>query len=451
MISWTDLARRMGAPRPGTSPSRRFFLGGSASLLALPWLESLAARNAHAATPPKRLIYYFVPNGKLMSGWTPKGVGNSWQLSPTLMPLAAVKSKLTCISGLDMAPAIGQGDHARGGAAFLTCAPLTPGLPIKLGVSCDQIAAQRFGTATRFASLQFGTGMDQVGTCDGHSCIYTSNISWATPSQPMAKISDPLVAFERLFKGMSPVASTKDEDRRRAYRKSVLDFAVADIKRLDGRLAVTDRSKLDQYLTGVRDLEKRIVADANGGGGASAACPASPTAPVVTTNDYFQHVKLFTDIMVLALQCDLTRVVSFMYSIVQTSRNYARVGADGGHHDLSHSTGADAERKLLIIDKYETTEFASLLTKLDAIDEGGTTLLDNTLAYYSNELSDGNAHSHKNLPTLLAGRAGGVKTDRHLMMPAGTPMANLFVSMLRAVDVPVDKFGDSNGSIPLTS
>lgn len=236
VISWTDLARRLGAKRLPTSPSRRFFLGGSATLLALPWLESIAPRTARAETPPVRLVYYFVPNGKVMSGWKPTGTGTAWQLSPTLAPLEKVKSKLMCISGLDMEPADrGTGDHAHGGASFLTCAPLTPGLPIKLAVSCDQVAAQRFGTATRFPSLQFGTGEDQTGTCDGHPCVYVSNISWATPSQPMPKLNDPLVAFERMFKGTSTTESTKDADRRRAYRKSVLDFAVNDLKRLDGR------------------------------------------------------------------------------------------------------------------------------------------------------------------------------------------------------------------------
>ena len=425
--------------------SRRWFLGGAGTMIAVPMLESLMPKTSRAEPipTPKRILAYYVPCGIHMPAWTPSG-GPDLVLSPTLAPLNKVKEKLLVITGLQNLPARpdGPGDHASGTGCFLTCAhPFkTDGTGIKNGISMDQVAANTLKKLTRIPSLQVGTdGGGGTGNCDsGYSCAYARNISWASDTQPLPKSTSPQVVFDTLFAGFDPKATLAEQERRLKYKKSVLDYALNEANSLKGKLAAADALKLDEYMGGVRDLEKKLTAPM-----ATCTVPTRPGADI----DFVAKSKLMNDLMVLAFQCDQTRVISFMLGNAGDNRSFDFIGVSGGHHEISHHGGLTENfDKLKKIDYWEVQQLADLLGKMDAITEpNGMTLLDNSLVFFSSEIEDGDAHRHTNLPVVVAGRAGGAfKTNRHLKVPA-TPLANLFTSMLNAVDVPNDKFGDGTG------
>lgn len=429
--------------------SRRWFLGGAGTMIALPMLESVMTRTSRAApgAAPKRILAYYVPCGIHMPTWTPAG-GPELVLSPTLAPLAKVKEKLLVLSGLQNLPARpdGPGDHASGTGCFLTCAhPFkTDGAGIKNGISMDQVAANELKKFTRIPSLQIGTdGGGGTGNCDsGYSCAYARNISWASDTQPLPKSTSPQVVFDTLFAGFDPKATLAEQQRRLKYKKSVLDYALGEANALKGKLAAVDQLKLDEYMNGVRDLETKLAAPM-----ATCTLPARPAADY----DFVAKSKLMADLMVLAFQCDQTRVISFMLGNAGDNRSFDFLGVSGGHHEISHHGGLAANfDKLKQIDKWEVSQLAYLLEKMDAITEpNGMTLLDNSAVFFSSEIEDGDAHRHTNLPVIVAGRAGGAfKTNRHLKI-SPTPLANLFTAMLNACDVPNTKFGD-DGTGPLT-
>lgn len=427
--------------------SRRRFLGGAGTLVALPFLQSLLPREVRAApAPPRRLLFFYVPCGIHMAAWTPTTAGDDYALSPILQPLAAVKSELLLMTGLANKPGRpeGAGDHAGGTSAFLTCTHVNKSeSDIRCGVSVDQLAAKALGQSTRFASMQFGIeGGGSVGGCDsGYSCAYTRNISWAGPMTPLQKTVSPQVAFDILFAGTDATATQADQQRRQRYRKSVLDHALGQAQSLQGKLGQSDRRKLDEYMTGVREVEQRLDS-------LQALCVSGgrPAADVT----YPEQVRLMTDMMVLAFQCDLTRVITFMLNNAATGRSYDFIGVSGAHHELSHHMGMQENfDKLTKIDTWEVQQLAYLLTRMSAIKEGEGTMLDNSLVFFSSEIEDGNAHRHTNLPVLLAGKCGGaVRPGRHLAYHGDPPLANLFIAMLGAVGVKVDKFGD-DGTAPL--
>lgn len=437
--------------------SRRAFLRGAgtmaAATIALPFLESLQPRRAGAApTPPRRLLAWYVPCGIVMKDWTPPGMGGAnWPLTPILQPLAALKSKITILTGLANRPAIpdGPGDHASGTAAFLTARHpyKTDGVNIKNGISVDQVAAGVIGAKSPFPSLQLGIdGGTSVGGCDsGYSCAYARNISWAGDATPLPKLVNPQAVFDRLFAGTDALLSPEEKARRLRYKTSVLDFVTEDARRLQSRLGATDRRKVDEYLTGVRALETRLQTATN-------TCNAGPRPP--DNFDYPAQVALMTDLMVLALQCDQTRVISFMLGNAGSNRTYEHLGIPDAHHELSHHMG-DAGKlgKLTRIDTWEVQQLAGLLAKMDKIDEGGSSLLDNSIVFFSGEIEDGNTHSHLNMPVLVAGKAGGAfakAAGRHIVYGTERSFGDLFLTFLQALEVPgVTAFGD-NGKMPLS-
>ncbi|MCB9588837.1 MAG: DUF1552 domain-containing protein [Polyangiaceae bacterium] len=430
--------------------SRRHFLGGAAATVALPFLPSLFGRSAHAGEPgtAKRFMAFYVPCGIHMQRWTPSTTGADYQLTPILEPLSAVKQKLLVLSGLGNAPLKpeGAGDHAAGTAGFLTCRHIakTSGESIRNGISIDQVFANALAEQTRIPSLQLGIdGGGGIGDCDsGYSCAYARNISWASETQPLPKTTNPKVVFDSLFDGFDPNATAEAIARRRKFRSSVLDYVNQDANSLKNKLGKTDQRKLDEYLTGVRSLEQRVQ-DAT-----ELACD-----PIERPGDNYtfpEHVKLMLDLTVMAFQCDVTRVVSFMLGNAGSGRSYEFIGVSGAHHQISHHQDLQENfDKLTAIDIWEVTQLAYLLERLDAIDEGGRSILDNSAIFFSSEIEDGNSHSHFNMPIVLAGGLGGdLPTGRHIKYGNKEPVANLFLRLAQGMGVPQGSFGD-DGTAPL--
>ena len=447
--------------------SRRSMLRGLGTTLALPFFEAMLPPRATAATlaartgrardhAPRRLIVLYVPNGMNMSRWTPLAEGPGFELSATLEPLAALRDEILVLSGLtnDRARANGDGggDHARACAAFLTASqPVkTDGAGIRAGISLDQLAAHEIGNRTRFRSLELGCDPGaQSGQCDsGYSCAYTSNLSWSTPHTPMAKETNPRLVFDRLFLGDDPAESAEVRERRLREKKSILDFVRADAAALEAKLGAEDRRKLDEYTTSVRELERRI--DRAAGGEAALACEGERPAGIPAA--YPDHVRLMSDLIVLAFQCDVTRIATFMLANEGSGRSYPFAGAPEGHHELSHHGGDAAKlEKIAKIDRFHAGELAHLVQRLKEIDEGGESLLHRSMVLYGSGISDGNKHNHEELPILLAGRGGGtIRTGRHVRYPKETPIANLYLALLDRMDVPAAAFGDSNGRLELS-
>lgn len=434
--------------------SRRTILRGLGTALALPALEAMAPARASAAAAaaPLRTAYFFVPNGIHMADWKPSAIGSNWELPYTLQPLAKVKSKLNVLSGLthDKARANGDGpgDHARSTSAYLTgCQPRkTDGGDIRAGVSVDQLAAAQIGDRTRFASLEIGIERGaQAGNCDsGYSCAYSSAISWRGPSTPVAKEVDPRLVFERLFSTGERKETAESLARRNLYRQSILDLVMDDAKALQQKLGSRDQQKLDEYFTGIREIEKRLELAQN-----ETLDLSGMKKPEGIPQDMGEHIRLLGDIMVLAFQSDLTRICSFMIANDGSNRPYPNLSISDGHHDLSHHQGDEQKQtKIREINRFHVQQLAYILEKLDSIKEGSGTLLDNTLLVYGAGISDGNRHNHDDLPVLLAGRGGGrVKTGRHIEYPFNTPMCNLFLSMLDLQGVQEERFGDSTGRL----
>jgi hypothetical protein len=441
---------------------RRTLLRGAGTVLALPFLEAMLPRSAYSAPPktdrrPLRMAFLFVPNGVNMAHWTPAGDGGPLSLPATLAPLADLKSSINVLTGLTQhnANALGDGggDHARSASAWLTgCHPRkTSGANIKVGMSVDQLAAQALGRQTRFPSLEIGCERGGLaGDCDsGYSCAYSNSISWRTESTPVAKEVDPRLVFDRFFSTGDPGEDAAARAERLEENKSILDFVSADAKRLEKRLGAHDRAKLDEYLTGIREIERRIAFLERSGEGSADLSELRGRVPVGIPKDYQEHVRLMGDMMVLAFQADLTRIATFMLANEGSNRAYRGIGINDGHHELSHH-GKDARKldSLQKINQFHVEQLAYVLRKMQGIREGAGTLLDNSLLVYGGGIGDGDRHNHDDLPILVAGKGGGaVKTGRHLRYQNGTPMTNLFVTMLDRAGMPVDKFGDSNGKL----
>jgi hypothetical protein len=434
--------------------SRRTVLQGLGVSLALPLFEamipsSLAAAAAKAA--PRRMAFLYVPNGIMMEDWTPAEEGALTKLSPTLEPLTPFKDQLMVLTGLTADKARpngdGPGDHARAMSAFLTGSQprKTAGANIKVGVSADQFAAQQIGNATKFPTLEIGCeGGRQAGSCDsGYSCAYSSTISWRTEASPVAKETNPRLVFERLFGGKSDAASLKAA----AYKKSLLDFVAEDAKSLRGRLGSADTRKLDEYLDGVREIERRLEKFDKPSEGSKA--PPGVKVPTGLPKGQSEHLHLLGDMMVLAFQADLTRICTFVFANEGSNRPYREIGISEGHHDLSHhQRKKEKTDKLQKINKFHIEALAYLLGKLKGVKEGDGTLLDSCMLAYGSGNSDGNRHNHDNLPILLMGKGGGtLKTGRHVKYARNTPVANLWIEMMERMGVKVDRFGDSTGRL----
>jgi hypothetical protein len=435
--------------KPFKTLSRRAFLGGAGVMVSLPLLEAMIPSRAHAggAGTAKRLLTIYVPNGIHMASWTPNATGAGFDLKTILQPLAPYQDSILVLSGLDNTPGQpdGPGDHAGGTSAFLTCVHVNKSeTDITNGTSMDQLYADHIGGETVIPSMQLGIeGGGNTGGCDsGYSCAYSRNITWRN-STPLSKLTAPQTAFDLLFAGFDPMASAEQLAAIKANRLSVLDYTLADAEKLKGKLGTTDRVKMDEYLDSVRDLELKISTDEG-----VASCMLEGAAPG-EPGDITNHIQLMLDVIVKAFECDRTRVISFMMGNAGSNRSYGFIGAPGGHHEYSHHGNAAASFAALeVIDTWEVEQLAYLLGKMQAIDEGGTSLLDNSMVFFSSEIEDGNSHAHTNLPVILAGGGGGTLDSGRHVAYGGQPLANLFIAMLQKLGVNVATFGD-NGTGPL--
>lgn len=446
---------------------RRTFLRGLGAAVALPMLDVMApspasvARAAGAATGgvatgaaagfPKRMAFVYVPNGVTLPHWTPASVGADYELPRILQPLAAHRNDFNILSGLaqsqGMALGDGAGDHARASASFLTGAHArkTSGRDIRAGVSVDQMAAEQIGRDTVLPSLELSCDLGRrVGACDsGYSCAYQYNLAWRSETMPVMPEVDPKQVFERLFGDVTGgVDSATARSRRAMFQRSILDFVADDASRLQSRLGKTDQRKLDEYLTAVREIEKRVEL-------AEKTAPRLPDGvrPPHAFAGFEEHVRLMFDMLVLAFQTDSTRISTFILSHEGSNRAYGEIGVNDGHHDLSHHFNDPGNiEKVTRINEFHARQFAYFLDKMKSVTEGDGTLLDNSMIVYGSGLGDGNRHNHDNLPILLAGRGGGTVTPgRHIKADNRTPLNNLFLSMLDRIGAKTDRFGDSTG------
>ena len=450
----------MSRPAPARI-SRRTVLRGVGAAMALPWLEAMAPAADLASgaikAAPKRLAFLYVPNGAHMKAWTPEKVGADFELPFILEPLKPFKNDLLVLSGLaqDNAAAHGDGggDHARSLACFLTGVhPLkTDGADIKVGISVDQVAAQKVGQSTRFPSLELGIDRGaQSGACDtGYSCAYSSNISWRSATTPMAKEVNPRLVFDRLFVSQHQGETGAERARRDLYRRSILDFVAEDASQLKGRLGATDRRKVDEYLTAVRELELRVARAESASNSTAGASVGDFKRPAGIPKDNKEHIRLMADLMVLAFQGDVTRVSTFMFANEGSNRSYAEIGIPEGHHDLSHHGGDKKKHeKIQAINRYHVEQLAYFLEKLKSVKEGNATLLDNIMLVYGSGIGDGDRHNHNDLPILVAGHGSGtLKPGRHLEYDRNTPLNNLYLSLLDRIGAPVERLGDSTGRL----
>jgi hypothetical protein len=440
--------------------SRRTVLKGLGISLALPWLESARASRIFAAVgsapsgPPRRMACIFVPNGVHLPDWVPTTEGYGFQLPWILEPLAPVQNDLLVVSGLThdkgRANGDGPGDHARSASVFLTGAQprKTSGANIRSGISVDQAAAQQIGKLTRFPSLELGCeGGRSAGNCDsGYSCAYSSNIAWAGESNPLAKETNPRLVFERLFGNGKQDEAGRSRSERDALKKSLLDYVAADAESLQKQLGRNDQRKLDEYLNGVREIERRIERAESQ---LAADSPVDFPVPAGIPSDYGEHQRLMCDMMVLAFQTDSTRVATLMFADAGSNRSYRQIDVPDGHHDLSHHGGdPQKQAKIRKINRYHIENLSYFLQRLKSIPEGQGTLLDNCMAMYGSGLGDGNRHNHDDLPILMAGGGGGtIDSGRHIRVADETPVCNLMMSMLDRMGTPVDFIGDSTGVV----
>jgi hypothetical protein len=415
---------------------------------------------AFSATPsrlgnqiPVRMAFSYVPNGIIMEDWTPAAAGSLKALPSILEPISEFRGDVMLLSGLThnngRALGDGPGDHARAAASFLTGVhpKKTDGADIRNGISVDQVAAELVGGRTRFASIELGVEHGRLaGNCDsGYSCAYSNSISWRSETTPMPPEVNPRLVFERLFgrpgESDDPVARAK----RKRYEKSILDFVQQDTRKLQSELGPTDRRKLDEYLTGVREIEKRIEA----GEAAAARTTPSMDRPSGVPVDFAEHAKLMFDLQVVAFQTDQTRIATFMLAREGSNRTYREIGVPGGHHGLTHHRNDEEKiRKISKINRYHMELFSYFLKRLDSIQEGDGTLLDHSMVLYGSGLADGNKHTHHDLPVLVAGRAaGGLHPGRHLRYDTETPMANLYLTLLDRMGVHPEEIGDSTGRL----
>jgi hypothetical protein len=431
--------------------SRRTFLRGASAAIALPFLEAMwpASARAQAAASAKRFLAWYVPNGMHMPDWTPAATGANYALTPILTPLSALRSEVLVLTGIQnrAARVSTAGDHARGTGSFLTARTVkkTDGADIENGISLDQRIANAIGSETSLPSLQLGAESGgSTGNCDsGYSCAYSRNISWAGPQSPLAKETNPVSAFGRLFQGVDSQTPPAELERRRLLRLSVLDAVTDDASRLRLELGTSDRQKLDEYLTGVRELETRIQ-NIDGVSQCEATAPADPS-------DLVTRIRAMSDLIVTAFQCDRTRVISFMELNAGTNQTYPWLGVLDGHHQISHHQNNPSNFVALrTVDTWEVEQFAYVLQRLANVQEPGGSLLDSSLVFFSSEIEDGDAHRHTNMPILLAGRGGGaVAPGRHLRFTGSPDVGDLFLTILRAFGIQDATFG-ANSTSPLT-
>jgi len=433
------------------SLSRRTFLHGIGVTMALPLLESMipaaTVLGQTAATPRTRFGAIYFPHGAIMPKWTPATDGAGFELTEILQPLKPFYDQTIIVSNLRHALAYGSGataNHNRAAAAFLSGAFAEVGAQPSLGITVDQIAAQKIGQDTPLPSLELTIEEPSLNCGDGLSCSYRDTISWQGPHAPLPMQNNPQVVFERLFGDGNTAEQRKT---RRSQSLSLLDSVVGEATALQRQLPAADRSRLDQYLSDVREIERRVQ---KAGQQLSDDLPV-PAAPTGVPKDVEEHVKLMYDLQVLAWQAEITRVSTFLMCKELSGATYPKSGVRDPFHTLSHHSNVKENiDRFAVLNRYHVSLFTYFLERLKATPDGDGTLLDHSLVLYGSGLSDGNQHNHTDLPIILAGGASGrLKGGRHIRNPKDTAMANLLVSMLDKLGVPVEKLGDSTGAVSL--
>lgn len=444
-------------------------LKGMGACIALPFLEAMGAPTLKpalgAAKPPIRTAFLFMPNGVHAEHWTPATTGADFELTRQLLPLGNLKNDVLVLGELMNKNSIFKGadGHYAKSASLLTCMPIKQTIGDNIssgGISIDQVIASHVGNETLFPSLEYG--LDRITTgVDinvGFTRLYGSSISWKTPSQPLSKEIDPRLAFDRLFRSFIPGRAMREDP----WKGSILDIVMEDAQELKRNLGRADQDKLSEYLESIRSVEKRISNDAN-----KEKFAANITADIkrelirVNQNideyvevyggvDVTEKTRLMMDIMALAFWSDASRVTTFMFGNSVSNRNFSFLdGVHGGHHSISHHMEKpETLEEYVRITQWHVEQYAYFINKLKSIKEGDKTLLDNSMIMFSSDLRDGNRHSPRNLPILLAGKGGGkIKSGQNLIFEKETPLANLYVTMLEAMNIEKDSFADSTGTL----
>jgi hypothetical protein len=438
---------------------RRTFLRGLGAAIALPYLDAMvpafarsaSAADAASARQAQRLIFTYIPNGVTMEAWTPAAAGSAFEYTRILKPLEAFRDRTLILSGLAHKNAYalgdGPGDHARAAACYLTGVhpKKTAGADIKNGVSVDQIAAQHIGATTRFPSLELGCDDSRtVGNCDsGYSCAYTNSLSWRSETAPNPPETNPRLVFERLFGSFDAGLDPETRAKRRAGRSSVLDLVTDRTSDLVKTLGSSDKRKVDEYLSSIREVERRIqMAEQDMTG-----LPEGFEKPTGIPVTYDEYASLMFDLQVLALRADLTRVITMMMGREGSMRTYPEIGVPDPHHPLTHHRNTpEWIEKVTQVNAFHMGLFATFVEKLQATPDGDGSLLDQTLVVYGSGIADGDRHTHTDLPVLLVGGAGSLKMGRHVRYE-DVPMTNLYLTVLDRVGVRAEALGDSTGRV----
>jgi hypothetical protein len=444
---------------------RRTFLRGLGTVMALPVLDAMLpsiastakAGGAGSLTPdgfPRRMGFIYSPNGVNMDNWFPTTMGTDYEMPITMKPAELYRDNFMYVTGLNqmnsMAQGDGGGDHARSSGTFLTGCHVkkTGGANIKAGISVDQVCAQKVGQLTPLPSLELSCDiMPRLGGCDsGYSCIYQYNMSWASETMPLNPEVDPRKVFQRLFGDTTSTDSDQVKARQELERKSILDYVLGDAKQLSSKLGAADNRKMDQYLTSIREIERRIDAAAK----SNVKVPDGVSPPPMF-EDFQQHIHLMYDMIILALQTDSTRIFTFCQSHEGGNRAYPFAGVNDGHHDMSHHNNDPVKlAKCAKIDLWHAQQFAYFMEKITAVKEGNGSLLDNCMIVYGSGLSNGSRHLPTDLPIILCGKGGGTITSgRAIAAPKDTPLNNLFLSFLDRMGAPTERMGDSTGKLEI--
>jgi uncharacterized protein DUF1552 len=434
--------------------NRRTLLRGAGAMIALPMLDAMIPAFAGPTKKaPTRLAFVYVPNGMIMQNWTPTGAGRDFEFTRILKPLEPFRDDMLVLTGLSHLRGEGVGgDHARASATYLT--GVGPGAKpaassdVEIDISVDQVAAQAIGSQTRLPSLELGLeAAPMVGSCDGgFSCAYMNNMSWRDSKTPVPPETNPRLAFERLYGGFDSNSDPKIQARLNANRKSVLDYVNDRTQSLMGTLGAPDRLKLDEYMTAIRDVEKRIARAE----GENRELTPTMEKPSGIPTSFVDHARLMADLLVVAFQADVTRVSTLLFGKEASTRVYPELGFSDSHHPLTHHRGRpELIEKVVQIECHHIEQFAYFIKRLKSIQDGDGTLLDHSMIVYGSSLSEPNNHLHYNLPVLLMGRGdGSLKPGRHVVYPCPqTPMTNLYLTLLDRMGIRRDKLGDSSGEV----
>ena len=442
---------------------RRMFLKGMGAAIALPTLDAMtpafasasaasAARGFGGTSAPLRLAFTYAPNGVTMADWTPSAAGTGFEYSRILKPLQPFREDTLILSGLahknGNALGDGPGDHARAAASYLTGVHprKTAGADIQNGVSVDQVAAQHLSGRTRLSSLELGCDDSRtVGNCDsGYSCAYTNSLAWRGPATPMPPETNPRLVFERLFGDIDTSVPAEVRARRLLHRRSILDLVTARTGELMADLGPSDKRKLDEYLSSIREIERRIERSEKDMTGLTPGIDKPTGVPVL----YADYVNLMFDLQLAAFQTDSTRIVTMMMGREGSMRTYPEIGVADPHHPLTHHrNNPEWIEKVTQVNVHHMELFAGFVNKMKATPDGDGTLLDHTVIVYGSGLSDGNKHTHNDLPVLIVGKGGGLKLGRHVVYAKDTPMTNLYLTLLDRMGVQTEQLGDSTGAI----